>query len=1763
MERRSPPANVLRAVGILEEKGPQDPHTLSSLLRATGAVIPASVLTALPSRFPEHLQLLPDGRLAIGSAPPSAEGAGSARAEALPRATEANTDLSLLAADHQILAVDALRHPDGRVEVGVCTLDQNPIELTFEASSGAETTSLLAQVSEFAAEVTATVAVALSPGARNLSDMLSMAIESHNGAPPRGLLAQLPVADLLVLSVLADPDLDGRTLDDLDGSLNLNSSGQSRARRIAAAFESLRRAIPQNDPTWRLAVHLLRTTSESWARLLPPAVAPAVADALTPAVDPLLSPAVGARPFTATRGVDVANQALFDSLGFRLRPQQFEMAQAVARAFDKPEDLLVEAPTGTGKTVAYLVPAAARSSTAANATVVATHTKVLQQQVRREVERLREAGLFPSPFRQLFGVSNYVCAREIAESVRMILDASADVDANETTVTAVAAAVAARALASTANGIWDDISDRELARSVPGYLAARLRLTTDSNECEGHDCDWAAHCPLMLRRNDLERQPGVISTNHAVVAAWAGNPLGAPAGLLGTDRPAAFVFDEAHRLEDSLTSAWTDELTSDTLAGLAIDLGRSSGRAARVRRLMKSAGLDAPGLGELASASGVVRRALADLNGAVLAYHHEYAGRYGQVELRRGVVDTRIEFAPVRDAALRLGREFRLAATRIEASAALIQSTSSEASPRRKALHRAWRTLRSLYRRCSESADLLGDLTELRDGHRFVHLLEAEPVDADATARAWSYQRVPIEVGRRFREQVIDRTHSVVLTSATLRVDGSFTYTAGRLGMELGTGPRTSNGREATATLSLPSPFDFDAQSMLILTSHLPVPIPANEDEFCDAAAADTIGFLSLTGGRTLSLFAARRRMEKVVEGVRIRESELTDRGVTLLVQGEHSSAQIQTRFREDHGSVLFGLQSYWEGFDAPGRTLSFLQLEKAPYPPPDDPLVSARSRAVADLGGNPFLDYVVPRTAISLAQGFGRLIRTPEDRGAALFLDRRLQHPSQANDILLNSLPTKHFVVALDRDEAWSTGIAFVDGVAPDVTQALDAPVSRVMQLLDELALRLDEPLEPQLARAARELFGIDQLLPDQVRLMEAVLQGKDALGVLPTGAGKSLVFQLPAVLRADAKATVVVSPLVALIKDQVDELRSRRGLRVVAGLTGRSSASERTECLRDLASGRLRLLYVAPERLVSDIALRTALSQTNLGLLVVDEAHCISSWGHDFRPEFRQIARSVRDFRLGATLALTATASSEVEADVVDSLSMSDPLVVRRPVTRPDLRYRVMRVGSDQDRVREILRLHEKDQAAAGLVYVTRRATADEVAWILRQAGVNARAYHAGMDPAQRESVQDDFIDGTTRVVVATKAFGMGVNKSDIAWVVHYDPPESLESYVQEAGRAARDRRMSGDCLLLFRDGDLVRHRRMIGQSRGDEDLSALRRLWAALDRRRDQRGGATFDLHEVATECTVDVEDMSTLMGWLERSSHLERLPDRSSAGMVAPGRGEPDDRDERSLFLRVTLEQLGLRVGQRRRISDLDSLAGAVGISAEELEQSFIDWTIRRFLTYQPTQRLWRVRLSTSRFNEHLVADLMRRWRQTQFRRLEEMAAYVSEQDGGACRRVRVARVFGDAPTECARLPGAELCDVCASARPHWHEVPLDRVPDPERLVDVETVILQAVRWATSFAGGSYSESGLRHALLGQEQYASGRQLGSGLLSCPQFGALKYLRGAARRLELEIDRLIKHAMITREQVRRRDPDTGSYGTLRLGDAGWRHLTGADHS
>ena len=356
-----------------------------------------------------------------------------------------------------------------------------------------------------------------------------------------------------------------------------------------------------------------------------------------------------------------------------------------------------------------------------------------------------------------------------------------------------------------------------------------------------------------------------------------------------------------------------------------------------------------------------------------------------------------------------------------------------------------------------------------------------------------------------------------------------------------------------------------------------------------------------------------------------------------------------------------------------------------------------------------------------------------------------------------------------------------------------------------------------PSIDAILKRHFGFPSFRPLQREIIENLLAGEDVLALLPTGGGKSLCYQLPAI--ANDGLTIVISPLIALMKDQVDSLEE---MGVPATFLNSSLSSEAYQRRwKDLDGRRYKILYLAPERLVTEEMLE-ALQAWNVGLIAVDEAHCISEWGHDFRPEYRELAVLRTRFPGVPLVALTATATARVRDDIISLLRMNQPRIHVASFNRPNLSYRIVPRSSPLKQVLAIIAEHGGE---SGIIYCMTRNRTEELEDALIQKGVLARAYHAGLESTERELRQDLFLKDKIQVIVATIAFGMGVHKPDVRFVVHHDLPKNIESYYQQSGRAGRDG-LPSECVLLYSRSDSVRLHRFIDSVTTEQEQMVARK-------------------------------------------------------------------------------------------------------------------------------------------------------------------------------------------------------------------------------------------------------------------------------------------------------------------------------------------------
>ncbi|MGI9667155.1 MAG: RecQ family ATP-dependent DNA helicase [Acidimicrobiia bacterium] len=414
-------------------------------------------------------------------------------------------------------------------------------------------------------------------------------------------------------------------------------------------------------------------------------------------------------------------------------------------------------------------------------------------------------------------------------------------------------------------------------------------------------------------------------------------------------------------------------------------------------------------------------------------------------------------------------------------------------------------------------------------------------------------------------------------------------------------------------------------------------------------------------------------------------------------------------------------------------------------------------------------------------------------------------------------------------------------------------------------LPLEMAPPREPvvvsedELFETLKSTFGYTAFRPGQRHVIEAALGSRDCLAVMPTGSGKSLTYQLSS--RLVGGTTLVVSPLIALMKDQVDAANE---LGIAATFINSSlMPDERTARVNDVKAGAYSLVYVAPEGLGASLG--AVLDEANIRLVAVDEAHCISQWGHDFRPAYRQLVGLKSRFGV-PVLALTATATNRVRADIAAQLDLADPEIVQTSFFRPNLKLRALKKGTHDGvkiQAREAIgQICVSRRGESGIVYTLSRKSAESTATYLQKLGIRAAAYHAGLDPEVRTKVQDDFIRDEIDVVCATVAFGMGIDKSNVRFVIHRDMPKSVEGYYQEIGRAGRDGE-DADCYLLYSWADVIQLERMVSNGSNQQSENNHIRItykYAETDRCRHQGIAAYFG--EAIERCETSCDNCADL-------------------------------------------------------------------------------------------------------------------------------------------------------------------------------------------------------------------------------------------------------------------------------------------------------------
>ena len=617
-----------------------------------------------------------------------------------------------------------------------------------------------------------------------------------------------------------------------------------------------------------------------------------------------------------------------------------------------------------------------------------------------------------------------------------------------------------------------------------------------------------------------------------------------------------------------------------------------------------------------------------------------------------------------------------------------------------------------------------------------------------------------------------------------------------------------------------------------------------------------------------------------------------------------------------------------------------------------------------------------------------------------------------------------------------------------------------------------------PDLLSSLHQHFGHQNFREGQENVIRALLEGSSALAIFPTGAGKSLCYQLPALLLEGL--TLVIPPLIALMKDQVESLRSR-GI-CAARLDSTLTASEVAGVFEAMRNETLKLLYIAPERLMSE-SFMERLSRTKISLLAIDESHCISEWGHNFRPEYLRLAEVARKLNLHPVLALTATATPGVAKDIAKAFQIAPENCIQTPFHRPNLAMHITPVEASK-RLALLTQKLSKFRRFPCIVYVTLQQTAEQVATYLAKAGLNAQAYHAGLKPEHREDVQNRFMTGNLDIIVATIAFGMGIDKADIRAVYHYNLPKTLENYQQEIGRAGRDGKGSHCEMLACADDLIVLQNFVFGDT---PTPAALRQFLDHLLRQGDEFAISHYDLSR-----TTDIRPlvMETVLTYLELDGILQPLGAiytgyqfcfRETEARLLAGH-----KPERQAFLKKLFATTD-RGYKWLKIDNLEEFSAKMNEPRER---------ILKALTWLEEAGEIELKPSGMRHRYRLCGDTSKRQPEALARRMESLFEIRESKDTERLARVMaLAAESGCLTRHMLRYFGEDLeqdCGHCGSCLTHSHEpriiprspkpaITVNQVEQIQSLIDERLPALRAPRQVARFLCGITSPATSRDRL----------------------------------------------------------------------------------
>ncbi len=601
-------------------------------------------------------------------------------------------------------------------------------------------------------------------------------------------------------------------------------------------------------------------------------------------------------------------------------------------------------------------------------------------------------------------------------------------------------------------------------------------------------------------------------------------------------------------------------------------------------------------------------------------------------------------------------------------------------------------------------------------------------------------------------------------------------------------------------------------------------------------------------------------------------------------------------------------------------------------------------------------------------------------------------------------------------------------------------------------MTLAADDALTQYLAS-----FGLDSFRPGQRAVIETVFSGKDCLCVMPTGGGKSLCYQLPAIARDGV--TLVISPLIALMKDQVDGLLAR-GLPATF-INSTLAPDEQAARLAQMAAGEYKLVYVVPERFRSSRFVEAALA-SRVRLLAVDEAHCVSEWGHDFRPDYARLGRFRAQLGNPPTIALTATATDAVRRDIVELLNLHEPEVFITGFARPNLHYGVSSCSTDRDKDQRLFSFLKR-HPGSGIVYASTRKRCEDLAErIAAESGRSTVVYHAGLQPHDRRAAQDAFMSGQREIAVATLAFGMGIDKSDVRFVIHYNLPGSLEAYYQEAGRAGRDGRPAS-CLLLFGGGDRNIHEFFIESSYPDR--AVVRQVYEFL-RDLDQTPiEMTQQEVKEALGLQISSEGVGACEKLLESSGAIERLESSENTAAIRLSSDVPtlvELLPPQAKIKRRVMRVVETIVGPRRHewcyVQPRELLRELPELDSSDLSRHLRELTSLASFDYVPPFRGRAIHIPDRTVAFHKITidfETLEKQKAAEYERLEHVLRFARDY---RCRQLRILEYFGQ--------QDGKPCGNCDNCQPRSTAASAGQaMPADGRMLEIVRIVLSGVARAS--------------------------------------------------------------------------------------------------